>query len=35
MKDGTYKIGRIKIKAPSNTYNIGDRVYFDVVDVED
>ena len=28
MKDGTYKLGRIKFKAPSNTYNIGDTVYF-------
>lgn len=32
MKDGVYKIGSIKFKAPSNTYEIGDRVYFDVED---
>ena len=28
MKDGGYKIGKITFKAPSNTYNIGDTVYF-------
>ena len=27
-KDGAYKLGKIKFKAPSNTYNIGDTVYF-------
>ena len=32
MKDGTYTIGKITFKAPSNTYNIGDRVYFAVED---
>lgn len=32
MKDDTYKLGRITFKAPSNTYNIGDRVYFAVED---
>lgn len=32
MKDGTYKLGKIKFKAPSNTYNIGDRVHFAVED---
>jgi hypothetical protein len=32
MKDGTYKLGKIKFRAPSNTYNIGDRVYFAVED---
>jgi hypothetical protein len=31
-KDGAYKIGKITFKAPSNTYNIGDRVYFAVED---
>lgn len=30
MKDGTYKLGKIKFRAPSNTYEIGDRVYFAV-----
>ena len=30
MRDGVYKLGKIKFKAPSNTYNIGDRVYFAV-----
>lgn len=28
MKDGTYKLGKTKFKAPSNAYNIGDTVYF-------
>ena len=32
MKDGTYKLGKTKFRAPSNTYNIGDRVYFEVND---
>lgn len=32
LKDGAYKVGKIKFKAPSNTYNIGDRVYFAVED---
>ena len=27
-KNGSYKIGKITFKAPSNTYNIGDTVYF-------
>ena len=30
MKDGVYKLGKIKFRAPSNTYEIGDRVYFAV-----
>ena len=32
MKDGTYKLGKIKFRAPSNTYDIGDTVYFAVED---
>lgn len=28
MSNGSYKMGSIKFKAPSNTYEIGDRVYF-------
>lgn len=28
MKDGVYKLGKIKFRAPSNTYDIGDTVYF-------
>ena len=30
MSNGSYKMGSFKFKAPSNTYDIGDKVYFAV-----